>query len=144
MGDARDLSLASESIDGIVTSPPYSIALDYVSNDAHALREMGYSLDEIREEFIGVRGRIGERIALYNADLKRSIDEMFRVLKPKKYAVIVIGNATYRGQEVKTVELTVNYAEEVGFRLVRSIDKIIFGLYNVMQKEKILIFRKGT
>ncbi len=31
---------------------------------------------------------------------------MYRVLKPNKYAVIVIGNATYQGQEVKTVEFT--------------------------------------
>jgi len=26
---------------------------------------------------------------------------------------------------------------------VKNIDKIIFGLYNVMQKENILIFKKG-
>jgi tRNA G10 N-methylase Trm11 len=55
-GDSRALPLDNESIDGIVTSPPYSIALDYVSNDAHALKELGYNLSEIREEFIGVRG----------------------------------------------------------------------------------------
>jgi len=55
-GDSRALPLDNESIDGIVTSPPYSIALDYVSNDAHALRELGYNLSAIREEFIGVRG----------------------------------------------------------------------------------------
>jgi DNA modification methylase len=144
VGDARKLPLESESIDGIVTSPPYSIALDYVANDAHALREMGYNLDEIREEFIGVRGRTRERIELYNEDLRRSIDEMYRVLKPGKCAVIVIGNATYLGQEVRTVELTVSYAEKIGFRLLRTIEKIIFGLYNVMQKENILIFEKGT
>ena len=67
---------------------------------------------------------------------------MYRVLKPKKYAVIVIGNATYLGREVKTVEFTIDYAERIGFKLVRNIDKIIFGLYNVMRKEKILIFQK--
>ena len=35
VGDSRNLPLEDNSIDGIVTSPPYSIALDYVSNDAH-------------------------------------------------------------------------------------------------------------
>lgn len=44
------------------------------------------------------------------------------------------------GQEVKTVEFTIDYAEKNGFKLVKNIDKIIFGLYNVMQKENILIF----
>ena len=82
------------------------------------------------------------RIKLYNEDLRRSLEEMFRVLKPGKFAAVVVGNATYLGKEVKTVEFTINSAEAVGFRLVRNIDKIIFGLYNVMQKEKILIFTK--
>lgn len=141
-GDSRALPLDDESIDGIVTSPPYSIALDYVSNDAHALKELGYNLSAIREEFIGVRGRGQTRIDLYNKDMKGSLEEMFRVLKPKKYAVIVVGNATYLGQEVKTVESTTGYAEKTGFKLVKNLDKIIFGLYNVMQKENILIFQK--
>ncbi|MEO0116270.1 MAG: class I SAM-dependent methyltransferase [candidate division WOR-3 bacterium] len=140
--DARALPLENESVDGIITSPPYSIALDYVSNDAHALRELGYDLSELREKFIGVRGKGQTRIDLYNEDMKRSLEEMFRVLKSKKYAVIVIGNATYRGQEVKTVEFTIDYAKRIGFKLVRNIDKIIFGLYNVIQKENILIFQK--
>ena len=141
-GDSRALPLEKGSIDGIVTSPPYSIALDYVSNDAHALKELGYSLSEVREEFIGVRGKGQTRIDLYNEDMKKSLEEMFRVLKPGKYSVIVIGNATYMGQEVKTVEFTIDYAEKIGFKLVKNIDKIIFGLYNVMQKENILIFQK--
>jgi len=142
LGDARKLPIDSESIDGIITSPPYSIALDYVANDAHALKALGYDLSEIREEFIGVRGKGQVRIDLYNEDMKESLREMFRVLKPNKYAVIVIGNATYLGNEIKTVEFTITHAEKIGFKLVRNIDKIIFGLYNVMQKENILIFRK--
>jgi len=141
-GDSRNLPLENNSIDGIITSPPYSIALDYVSNDAHALKVLGYELSEIREEFIGVRGRGQERINLYNQDMKKSYEEMYRVLKPKRFAAIVIGNATYLGEEIKTVEFTINYCQKIGFRLVKNIDKIIFGLYNVMQKENILIFQK--
>lgn len=142
-GDARNLPLEDESIDGIITSPPYSIALDYVANDAHALMELGYNLSEIREEFIGVRGKGRKRIELYDEDMKMCLKEMFRVLKPQKYAVIIIGNATYMGREIKTVEFISDYAQRIGFRLVKNIDKIIFGLYNVMQKENILIFQKG-
>ena len=141
-GDSRTLPLDDKSVDGVITSPPYSIALDYVINDAHALRELGYNLPEIREEFIGVRGKGQTRVDLYNEDMKLSLQEMFRVLKPRRYAAIVIGNATYLGQELKTVEFTINYAEKIGFKLMKNIDKIIFGLYNVMLKENILIFGK--
>lgn len=143
-GDSRALPLSSESIEGVITSPPYSIALDYVENDAHALEELGYNLSEIREEFVGVRGKGQARIDLYNDDLKKSLEEMYRVLKPNKYAVVIIGNATYLGQEVRTVESTIDFAEKIGFKLVKNIDKIIFGLYNVMQKENILIFIKES
>jgi len=70
-GDSRALPLKNDSIDGIVTSPPYSIALDYVSNDAHALEELGYDISQIREEFVGVRGKGQKRIELYNEDMKK-------------------------------------------------------------------------
>lgn len=141
-GDARSLPLPDESVDGIITSPPYSIALDYVTNDAHALRTLGVEIHQIREEFIGVRGKGARRIGLYNDDMRRSYEEMYRVLKPQKFAAIVIGNATYMGQEVNTVSFTINYCQSLGFELVKNIDKIIFGLYNVMQKENILLFQK--
>jgi DNA modification methylase len=142
MGDSRNIKLPDNSIDGIITSPPYSIALDYVDNDAHSLEDMGYKLDEIREDFVGVRGKGKEKVDLYNEDIKKSYSEMHRILKPNKYTVIVIGNATYQGQEVKTVEFTIDYMTGLGFRLEKNILKLIFGLYNVMKKENILIFRK--
>lgn len=141
-GDSRKVELNDNSIDGIITSPPYSIALDYVENDAHSLEDMGYKLNGIREDFVGVRGKGKEKVDLYNADMKKSYNEMHRILKPNKYAVIVIGNATYQGQEVKTVEFTIDYMTEIGFKLEKNILKLIFGLYNVMKKENILFFRK--
>ncbi len=141
-GDARNLDIDKCSIDGIVTSPPYSIALDYVKNDSHALEALGYNTREIKEEFIGVRGTGSHKIELYNQDMMKSLDEMFRVLKPGKYCVIVIGDATYRGKRVETVKFIIDYAQNLGFELIKNLDKVIFGLYNVMQKENILIFRK--
>lgn len=140
--DSRNLPLSDESVDGIITSPPYSIALDYVKNDAHALQELGYDLREIRNKFVGVRGSGELRVKLYNEDMKRSLKEMYRVLKPGKYCVIVIGNARYQGKEIKTVEFFLDYCQKIGFKLIKNIDKIIYGLYNVMQKENILIFQK--
>jgi DNA methylase len=141
-GDARALPLHDESIDGIITSPPYAIALDYIKNDAHALAALGLEIGEMREQFVGLRGRMNERVRLYNEDMKKSLDEMKRVLKPNRYALIVIGNAAYKGQTLESVELIVKHASEIGLRLTNSINKTIFGLYNVMQREKVLIFKK--
>lgn len=142
VGDSREVKLPDNSVDGIITSPPYSIALDYVQIDSHSLKDLGYDVLKMRDDFIGVRGNGKNKIEIYNEDMKRSYKEMFRVLKPDKYAVIVIGNATYQSQEIKTVEFTIDYMNKIGFSLEKNINKIIFGLYNVMKKENILIFKK--
>jgi hypothetical protein len=142
LGDARNLKIDDESIDGIITSPPYSIALDYVKNDEHAFKALDFNIEDIREEFIGVRGKGKKKVDLYNADMKKSYTEMYRVLKSGKYCVVVIGNATIQGEEVPTVANTIRYCKNVGFELEKNMDKIIYGLYNVIQKENILIFKK--
>jgi len=142
VGDSRNIKLQDNSVDGIITSPPYSIALDYVQNDIHSLEDLGYDAVKMKDDFIGVRGNGRNKVDLYNEDMKKSYNEMYRVLKLNKYAVIVIGNATYQGQEIKTVEFTIEYMQSIGFKLVKNINKIIFGLYNVMKKENILIFKK--
>lgn len=140
--DARHLPLDGNSIDGIITSPPYSIALNYVMNDAHALESLGYDLQKIKEDFIGVRGSGMDKFELYEKDMAIAYSEMYRVLKPGKYCAIVIGNVTFQGEEVNTTQHVVDHCQNIGFTLVKKIEKIIFGLYNVMQKEYILIFRK--
>jgi len=142
VGDSRNIKLPDNSVDGIITSPPYSIALDYIQNDIHSLKDLGYDILKMRNDFIGVRGNGKTKVELYNDDMKKAYSEIYRVLKPDKYAVIVIGNATYQGQEIDTVEFTIKYMGGIGFKLVKNINKIIFGLYNVMKKENILIFKK--
>ena len=56
LGDTRDMKeIPSNSIDGIVNSPPYSTALDYVRNDEPQLRLLGLSndLEKLEENMIG-------------------------------------------------------------------------------------------
>lgn len=141
-GDTRKINLKDESVDGIITSPPYSIALNYVANDAHSLKALGYDLDKIKEDFIGVRGTGLNKFELYDKDMEKAYSEMYRVLKKDKYCAVVIGNVTFQGQEINTTQNVVDYCEKIGFKTVKKMEKIIYGLYNVMQKEYILIFQK--
>lgn len=141
-GDARDISFKNESIDGIITSPPYSIALNYVANDSHSLVALGYDLNKIKEDFIGVRGTGLNKFKLYDADMKKAYREMYRLLKKDRYCVIIIGNVTFQGKEIDTTQNVIDYCEKIGFKTIKKMAKIIYGLYNVMQKEHILIFKK--
>lgn len=54
--DAKKLNLRNESLDGIICSPPYSIALNYMKNDKFALQELGEDLKELSNNCIGVKG----------------------------------------------------------------------------------------
>lgn len=146
-GDARNLTASNiepNSIDGIVTSPPYSIALDYVANDEHALTKLGVNPQVLRDRMIGVRGKGAKaRMEAYDVDMQQVFREIYRVLKPGGQAAVVIGDACAGGTEITTTTVMVDWAEQAGLELTRSFPKIIFGLYNAMSDEKILIFRKA-
>ena len=145
-GDTRDLTSAGigdETVDAVVTSPPYSIALDYVKNDEHALKALGVSLDQLRNEMTGVRGRGKKtKLELYNEDMQMMFDEVTRVLKRGSKAIFVIGDATVDRLEYTTTTEMVDWATASGLTLERRIPKVVYGLYNVMLDEEILIFTK--
>ena len=145
-GDARDLRAAGiddATVDAVVTSPPYSIALDYVKNDDHALEALGVNTVALRHEMTGVRGRgPKEKLALYNEDMQGMFREVARVLKPGARAAFVIGDATVDRSEYTTTRQMGDWAVDAGLERERELPKIVFGLYNVMNDEKILVFRK--
>ena len=146
VGDCRDLSsfVKSDSVDAIITSPPYSIALDYVKNDAHALGALGVNMEELRASMTGVRGcGARHKLQLYNADMQAMFREVARILKPEARAAFVIGDATVDGLEYTTTDEMIPWAVSAGLQLDRTIPKIVYGLYSMMTDEKILIFRKG-
>jgi hypothetical protein len=112
-------------------------------NDDHALKVMGTDVETLRKRMTGVKGRgAKEQLVLYNQDMQQMFREVARVLKRRAAAAFVIGDTTVDGREVTTTDTMAQWAEEAGLRLERSIPKIVFGLYNVMQDERILVFRK--
>jgi tRNA G10 N-methylase Trm11 len=142
VGDARRLPLKDNSVAGVITSPPYSIALNYVENDAHSLEALGYDLGRIKDEFIGVRGSGMKRVALYEEDMQAAYAEMARVTKPGGKISIVLGNVVMQGEELPTVNNCIAHCAQHGLKLTQQIDKLIYGLYNVMQREWVLVFEK--
>ena len=146
LGDARNLGtagIAESTVDAVITSPPYSIALDYVKNDQHALEALGVDLAQLRHEMTGVRGRgAKQKLALYNDDMKAMFREVAKVLKPGARAAFVIGDATVDGREYTTTQQMGEWAVEAGLKRERELSKKVFGLYSVMQDERILIYQK--
>jgi len=69
---ATKMSLEDSSIDGVITSPPYSFAIDYVKNDEAQLKFLGYNVNDIRNEMIGLIGKNkNERLENYFKDMRK-------------------------------------------------------------------------
>jgi len=145
-GDSRFLPLGSNSVDLIVTSPPYANALDYVRAHKFSLVWLGEPverLSRLRGHYIGAeRWREIEGVLLpgsvqhtisalaakdpqkgrvldrYLRDMTLALREMHRVLRPGRAAVLVVGPSVMRGMPIETHIHLAAIAEGVGFDVV--------------------------
>ncbi|MFN3762793.1 MAG: hypothetical protein ACK4WK_06280, partial [Anaerolineae bacterium] len=144
--DARALPVADQSVHLIVTSPPYANAIDYMRAHKFSLVWMGKGVKELsewRSRYIGAERvaengrplpRSAQQILLamserdmkrarvlgrYFTDMRRAIQEMYRVLCPGAAAIIVVGPSTMRGLQVETHLCLAEIAQSVGFDLVQ-------------------------
>jgi hypothetical protein len=170
-GDTRDLQkiesngirgIKDDSIDGIVTSPPYSFAIDYLEGDRAQLEYMGYDIEELRAKMIGLRGRtMIEKVMNYLKDMNMAINEMSRVLRKGKYCVIVVGSNVIQlqktlegvnnnltldleglGMNMNLEDALVKIGGKHNLKLVKRVSRPIEGIQNVMRTEEILFLRK--
>jgi putative RNA methylase family UPF0020 len=151
-GDARSLSIGDATIDGILFSPPYSFAIDYLENDSFHLQYLGVNSTALRESMIGLRGRtLREKFEHYQVDMLAVLSECRRVLRPGRFCTIIIG--TNRNQLGKLMnlppenvpgldELLIEFSHRVGMKVERQITRQILGISNTMRNEEILMFRK--
>lgn len=143
IGSVLELNLMDNSVDCILTSPPYSFAIDYVDNDAPQLQILGVEVDELKQNMIGLRGKDREtRVQNYLEDMSVALKEMARVLKPQKYCIIIIGSNSIQTRGIKLDEGFKMLASEANLELVRDMVKPIKGIQNTLHEEHVMFFRK--
>ena len=141
--NALNIELPDNSIDGIITSPPYSFAIDYVENDKDQLEYLGYDTTELKRNLIGLKGKTkSEKLEIYFSDMDKFIKEVSRVLKQNKFFVLIIGSNTNQTGGIRLEQNVINSAKNNKMNLVKSILKPIKGMRNTMKEEYILIFEK--
>ena len=142
---ALQLELADNSVDGVITSPPYSFAIDYAKNDHAQLEYFGYDVTALRSKMIGLVGKNkDERLRNYFRDMAAVCAEIARVLKPGKYFVMIIGSNTNQTGGIRLEQTIIDACEQVGMSLVKTILKPIKGMRNTMKDEYILFFQKRS
>ncbi|HQF41387.1 MAG TPA: DNA methyltransferase [Ignavibacteriaceae bacterium] len=140
---AMDIKFEEDTFDGIITSPPYSFAIDYASNDKDQLEYLGLDVEKLKGKMIGLRGKNKtERLENYFEDMRTVCVEIARVLKPDKYAVIIIGSNTNQTGGIRLEDKIIKFCEGANLKLAKSIVKPIKGLRNTMKDEYVLFFKK--
>jgi len=143
IGDARNLPLEDNSIDAIITSPPYSFAIDYAENDRPQLEYLGYDISKLKDEMIGLKGKTRkEKLANYFDDMNKVLFEMSRILKFGKYAVIIIGSNDIQTGGIRLETKVEEMALKHSFVLEQKITKPIKGIQNTMKDEYILFLKR--
>lgn len=152
-GDARSLTLSDSTIDGIIFSPPYSFAIDYLDNDAFHLKYMGVDVDSLKESMIGLRGQtLDEKFQYYRADMQQVLSECARVLRTGAICTIIIGTNSNQLSKVLHVpvnevpglhQLLIDMAKPIGLKLIRMMSRSIVGMSNTMRREYILLLQKS-
>lgn len=141
--NALDLELENNSIDGVITSPPYSFAIDYVKNDEPQLKYLGHNVNELKSKMIGLRGQNkDERLSNYFQEMEKVCYEIHRVLKNGKIFIMIIGSNTNQTGGIRLENSIIASCRKIGLELVKSILKPIKGMKNTMRDEYILFFKK--
>jgi len=155
-GNAESLSLSDNSIDLIVTSPPYaSNAIDYMRAHKFSLVWLGYPIDDLgkkRKLYIGAESTGNVKfenmpaftetllhrlekadnkksivVRRYYSEITRVLREMYRVLKPGKAAIVVVGSSVIRGMDTETQNCFADIGKSIGFEVpqigVRNLDR---------------------
>jgi SAM-dependent methyltransferase len=153
-GDARAIPLDDNSVDLVITSPPYLNAIDYLRGHKLSLVWMGHQIDELRElrsgnigserfhsssaaapyramaeqvarGFADLPARDRAMLVQYFGDMDRVLAEINRILKRAGTAVIVVGNSTIRGIFINNSRMLTRLARGNGLRLVSARRRVL-------------------
>lgn len=147
--DARALPLEDDSIDMVMTSPPYLVAIDYLRGHRMSLVWMGHPLPDLRElrgtvigsersrasadddyeELIArVLGPDASKRAFgvlrrYVFDMASVMSETVRVLRSRGTATFVVADATLFGTPVAVSEIIDDLARDAGLELTERVER---------------------
>lgn len=130
-GDIRELSkgeIASESVDMVMTSPPYGNATDYHLYHRFRLLWLGHDPVALGKVEIGSHlkhQREASSFDSYFSDMIRALANIERVLKAGRYAVLVIGDSVYHGKTYDTARLLAGETAQLGFCSVEVFDRSV-------------------
>lgn len=103
--NAKALALPSNSVDVIITSPPYFNALSYARDNRLRLWFLGSS------DWKAVDNNLTSKAGNYLSEMSLCLKEMHRVLKPGSFCVLILGDVQNNGKNRNTARLISTLAQ---------------------------------
>jgi tRNA G10 N-methylase Trm11 len=124
----QDGRLLEESVDLIVTSPPYANANDYHLYHRFRLFWLGHDPRQMASTEIGSHLRHQREesgFELYEDDLRSVLDGMLSRLRPGRCAALVVGDSLFKGITVRTADAVAQLAVKQGFEVIGAISRLL-------------------
>jgi DNA modification methylase len=144
-------TLDAESVDLVVTSPPYLNAYDYHKYHRHRLHWIDADISLARDAEIGKHDTFTRKGATpdgYFRDLTGCLEEWTRVLRGGGHAAVVVGDAIVSGKFVAVGDAMAVLGQSSGLSLegrwIRTVDpnRKSFNREARIKREHVLVFRK--
>jgi site-specific DNA-methyltransferase (cytosine-N4-specific) len=123
--DTRKIDFIEEnSVDLIITSPPYPNTYDYYLYHKLRMFWLGLDWEKAKLNEIGSRLRYSsqrENIDTYIKDMTICFSHFARILKPDKSFVIVVGDSIIRKELLKGDIIIKEIAEKTGFKIISKV-----------------------
>jgi len=118
IGDAQKLQLEDETIDAIITHPPYIGSVPYAEYGLLSLKWLGVDPRKLDEKITGGRRQSKTVVERFRNDYGKMLSECYRVLKPGKKLFLMVGNPKVKGSVIDLVQMTEDLAHEAGFQII--------------------------
>jgi len=104
--NSMNLPIGDETVDAIISSPPYFGALDYARDNRLRLWFLGC------EDWKELDASLTANSKVYLPQMAICLEEMYRVLKPGSHCVLVLGDVERDGKTRRTAEILADLAVE--------------------------------
>jgi len=122
--DSTDLHfLKDNSVDMVVTSPPYANTYDYYLYHKLRMYWLEFDVANVKKNEIGSRDKHSSQrkeIDDFNDNIKKCFQEVVRVLKPNRHAVIIIGDSVIRKKLYDAKKMMISMGKEIGLEFIDS------------------------
>lgn len=145
LGDARDTGLAEQSVDAIVSHPPYIGSVPYAEYGLVNLKWLGVDHRELDGELLGGRRQSRDVVDRFRAMYSDVLAEAHRVLRPGRGLFLMVGDPMVKGNIVDLSEITRETASAAGFvEMAVKKRRGVNRRANKMAHETLLFFQKPS